>query len=526
VVTSGRADPSVGNPDPPPRGGRVRHLHTHPIAGRLARRLLDALRRDLGGLRAAVASRLGVRRGLLTYEVHPPGGMRRIHLRIDRDGCGLLLLDVTEAIHLNPTAALLARLALDHTPRGRAMRVLRGRFRGVDSARLGPEAEEIYALVEHVSTTTDPCPTCGLEGLARMPLFSTPVRAPYKADLALSYGCNNACRHCYNPPERAAMPSLSLTDWRRVLTRLARIGVPQVIFTGGEPTLIDGLPGLIRHAGRLGMVAGLNTNGRRLSDRALARSLAQAGLDHVQITLQSHLDEVHNAMTGADSFAQTVRGIRSALAAGLHTITNTTLTRRNLDHAELLVEFLHGLGLRTFAMNGMIYSGRGRTWEGGWGTGEGGRGTGDGRRGKDSPPSAVRRPPSPEDLAPVLAGVRDRAAELGMRFLWYTPTAYCRLSPLELELGPRRCNAAEYSICVEPNGDVLPCQSYYAPAGNILRDPWERIWNGRLFRSFRDRAADPRGCGLPEPCWECPDLSLCAGGCRIEREHSELMIAD
>ena len=539
-------------------------------AAPLARRLLAALHRDLGGLRAAAASLLAVRPGLFAYDVHPPGGTRRIHLRIEPDGSGLLLVDVSDAIHLSPTAALLARLALDRTPRQRALAVLRSRFHGVDSARLGGEAERIYALVGHLATTTDACPTCGLEGLARTPLFSTPVRAPYKADLALSYRCNNACPHCYNPRERAAMPSLPLAAWRRVLARLARVGVPHVIFTGGEPTLVDGLPELIRRAGRLGLVSGVNTNGRRLSDPRFVQSLARAGLDHVQITLESCRPEVHNAMTGAASFAETVRGIENSLAAGLHTITNTTLTRRNVDHAELLVEFLHSLGLRTFAMNGMICSGGGRGGkrEGGRGKGEGGndhsarwalnagdpdclsqdmlpsprlRGEGPGVRGSGtgsesgpssslppspfSPPSSpVSLRPSSEALAPVLVAVRERAAELGMRFLWYTPTAYCRLSPLELELGPRRCNAGEYSICVEPNGDVLPCQSYYTPAGNILCDPWERIWNSRLFRSFRERVADPRRCGLPEQCWDCPDLSLCAGGCRLERENSKLEI--
>lgn len=128
-------------------------------------------------------------------------------------------------------------------------------------------------------------------------------------------------------------------------------------------------------------------------------------------------------------------------------------------------------------------------------------------------------------MPPILIRIRDQAADLGMRFLWYTPTEYCRMSPVELELGAKRCNAAEYSICVEPNGDVLPCQSYYAAAGNILTDPWSSIWQGALFRSFRDRNADPRGTGLPEKCWSCPDLPLCGGGCRLERE-AHLGLAD
>lgn len=461
-------------------------------AARLARCLLGALGRDLAGLRAAVRFARTRRPALFSYCVDPPGGTRQIHLRIGPDGFGVLLVDVTDAIHLNPTAALLARLALDRTPPDRAVAVLGGRFRGVDPARLRREAEPVYVLIDQLRTGTAACPTCGLPDLARRPLFSTPVHAPYKADLALTYACNNACGHCYNPPDRAAMPSLGRDGWRRVLEKLATVGVPHMIFTGGEPTLAEGLLDLIRYARRLGLVTGLNTNGRRLADRAFTESLARAGLDHVQITLESHRAEVHNAMTGAASFEQTVRGIQAALGCGFHTITNTTLTRRNADHAEQIVEFLHGLGLRTFAMNGMIYSGCGRI---------------------------SRDALAEEELAPVLVGVRERATEMNMRFLWYTPTRYCRCSPVQLELGPRRCNAAEYSICIEPSGDVLPCQSCYIPAGNILRDPWDAIWHGPLFRSFRLRVADPRSAGLPEPCWDCPDLAICAGGCRLEREH-------
>ena len=462
---------------------------------RLPRRLLDGLRRDAAGFLAAVRPLPRVRPGLYAYRVHPPGGSRRVHLRVEADGSGLLLVDVRDVVHLNRTATLVAKSALEKRPLTETVGMMRSRFRGVDPARLEREVEEIYAAVDHLANTTDGCPTCGLAGLGRAPLFSVPVRAPYKADLAITYGCNNACRHCYNEAERKRMPPLGTDGWRRVLRKLASVGVPQVIFTGGEPTLYAGLPELIAEAGWLGLVSGLNTNGRRLAQGSFTHRLAHAGLSHVQITLESCRADVHNAMTGTESFDETVRGIRAAMEAGLHTITNTTLTRRNVGHAEQIVEFLAGLGLGTFAANGMIYSGHGRTAGDALGEAE---------------------------LGPVVVRLRDRAAELGLRFLWYTPTAYCRLSPVELELGPRRCNAAEYSVCIEPNGDVLPCQSYYVPAGNILRDRWETIWNSPLFRSFRDRGADPRGSGLPSECWDCPDLSLCGGGCRLEREHGKL----
>jgi radical SAM protein with 4Fe4S-binding SPASM domain len=456
-----------------------------------ARRLLVAARRDVAGLAAAVRPGVPPRPGLYAYRLHPPGGSRRIHLRIHADGSGVLLVDVTDAVHLNRTAAELAWLALEGTPPERAAAVLRRRYRGVDPAPSDRETRAVYAIVEHLSTAAGGCPTCGLAGAAWRPLFSTAVRAPYRADLALTYGCNNACGHCYNERARRAMASLDQDGWRRVLDTLAAAGVPHAIFTGGEPTLFGGLIELIRYADRLGLVVGVNTNGRRMADGAYARSLAQAGASHVQVTLESCRPEIHDAMTGSESFAETVRGVRNALGAGLHTITNTTLTRQNAGHAEEIVDFLHGLGVRTFAANGMIYAGLGRAC-----------------------PDAL----ADAELAPVLVRLRDRAAELAMRFLWYTPTAWCRLSPVELELGPRRCSAGEYSICVEPNGDVLPCQSYYRAAGNLLRDPWPAIWESDLFHGFRNRLGDPRASGLPPECWECLDLAVCGGGCRIQRD--------
>jgi radical SAM protein with 4Fe4S-binding SPASM domain len=460
------------------------------------RRALLAIGNDLRELRRAAGGRRGAR--LHTYDVRFSGGRRRLHLRTEADGSATLLVDVSDVIRLNPTAALLARLALDSVPLSRAAKILRRHFRHVSAEQAQAAASKIYAMVDRLTHPANgSCPTCGLAEAERLPWFSLPVSAPYKADLALGYGCNNACPHCYNPPPSPFAPPpspLAPPDWRRVLRRLAAIGIPHVIFTGGEPTLFPGLPDLIREAARLGLVTGLNTNGRRLSDARFVSSLRAAGLEHVQITLQSHDREIHNAMSGAESFDETLAGVRNAVATGLHAITNTTLTTRNVDHAGQMVEFLDGLGLRTFAMNGIIFAGGGRN-------------------STDALPA--------ETLAPVLADVRDRAARLSLRFLWYTPTRYCRLSPVELELGPRRCNAGQYSICIEPNGDVIPCQSYYVPAGNILRDPWERIWQSDLFRSFRFRTGDPQAAGLPQECWTCPELPVCGGGCRLEAEAIE-----
>jgi radical SAM protein with 4Fe4S-binding SPASM domain len=417
-----------------------------------------------------------------------------VHLRVKEDGTGVLFIDVTDVIHLNETAVEMIKPALEQVPRATTEARLARRYRGVTHAQLAEAIGTMYDFVGQLSSAADACPTCELSGtLAFAPIFSTPVTAPYKVDVALTYACNNACPHCYNETERLTMPSLSRADWFRVLDKLAEIGIPHVIFTGGEPTLVPALPQLIRHADKLGLIVGMNTNGRRLAQTAFVRELTEAGLNHVQITLESCYPRVHDEMVNAPgAFHETIRGIKAARAGGLHTITNTTITMDNQDHALNTVRYLHDLGLKTFAMNGIIHAGGGTASQ-----------------------SAV----PPQKMAALLAAVRDEAEALGMRFLWYTVTDYCLLSPVGLGLPPKRCNAGEYSMCVEPNGDVLPCQSYYAAAGNLLADPWDSIWNSELFRSFRDRETAPVSVtGLPEECRDCPDLELCGGGCRLERE--------
>ena len=458
---------------------------------KLGSRLWQGLQRDLGSFRAAFSELPTPTPGLQTFDVPLNGGQKRIHFRLEDDGSGVLFVDVTDVIHLNPTAAEMAFFALCGVPQNQAQSGLNRRLHPQDRSQMQSELTQIYTMVERFRAPETGCPTCAVNDLQRTALFSHRANAPYKADLAITYGCNNACNHCYNEPDRFEMASLTKHDWMRVIDTLNGKGVPHLIFTGGEPTLNPDLLELIQYADALGHVVGMNTNGRSLSHLPFVEQLAQAGLNHVQVTLGSSRPDVHDAVMNARSFHQTVRGIENAVASRIHTITNTTLMRRNMDHVEEIIDFLYDLGIRTFAMNGMIYSGGGF-----------------------ADPNAI-----PEDDMPaLLVRVRDHAADKGMKFLWYTPTEYCRMSPVELEIGAKRCNAGEYSICIEPNGDVLPCQSFYVAAGNILRDDWSQIWRSELFRSFRDREDDPVWAGLPEKCWECPDLPLCGGGCRIERE--------
>ena len=108
------------------------------------------------------------------------------------------------------------------------------------------------------------CPVHELELDTIMP-FSARPSAPYRMDLAITYRCNNDCAHCYNARERD-FPELTTAAWKGILDKLWDLGVPHIVFTGGEATLRHDLPELIAHAEANGQITGLNTNARRLAD--------------------------------------------------------------------------------------------------------------------------------------------------------------------------------------------------------------------------------------------------------------------
>jgi radical SAM protein with 4Fe4S-binding SPASM domain len=419
--------------------------------------------------------------GLHSYTRQTQFERSRIHLRIDPDGNGLLIVNANRIMHLNPSAAFMTYLYLEETPETQAIQHITHRYRiPIDSAQ--QDYRQIIHQLDELLRPDGACPLHDLD-IESIPPFSARPMAPYRMDLALTYRCNNDCPHCYNARPRTS-PEMDTDSWKQILGRLWKLAIPHVVFTGGEPTLRTDLPALIAHAEANGQITGLNTNGRRLSDAKFVQQLADAGLDHVQITLESHDSEIHDGMVATrGAWNQTVAGIRNALDTSLFVMTNTTMLRSNSPQMAETLDFLGELGVPTIGLNALIYSGHGLSV----GTGL-----------------------DENELPPLLELARQRSEHYGQRLIWYTPTQYCHFDPMQLELGVKGCTAALYNMCVEPDGAVIPCQSYYQPLGNLLVDPWKNIWNHELSISLRERR------NLPEKCSGCTLLSECGGGCPLK----------
>lgn len=423
--------------------------------------------------------------GMYHY-VHQQGKNKaRIHLRLEQDGHGLLLVNANRVFHLNPTAAFMAYLSLEGiSPEGCVLSVMRAY--NVPQKQAEKDYEAFERQLQELTLPEGPCPVCDLE-LETLAPFSMRPSAPYRMDLALTYRCNNDCSHCYNARPRQ-QKELDTTQWKDILDQLWQIGIPHIVFTGGEPTLRRDLPELIAHAEKNGQITGINTNGRRLKDSGLVNELVSAGLDHVQITLESHDAAIHDRMVRSQgAWQETICGIRNVVDSPLFIMTNSTLLQENAQPAQLikLLDFLAELRVPTVGLNALIYSGHGLETQSGL------------------PESA---------LPPLLDIARNKTSEHEQRLIWYTPTQYCHFDPIQLGLGVKGCTAALYNMCIEPEGSVIPCQSYYQSLGNMLTTPWEKIWNHDLAVSLRERK------NIPEACQICDLLPECGGGCPLAQQ--------
>ncbi len=404
----------------------------------------------------------------------------RLHLRIDPDGSGTLVINASSILHLNQTASLIAF----HHLHGRKPAEIEKILHKIFDLPPADTVNQIQLIITDLESfiAADGKPVNTYSGVEINAPYSRHPSAPYRMDLALTYRCNNDCQHCYNARLRS-YPELSTENWKKIIDRCWDLNIPHLIFTGGEPTLREDLVELIRYAEEKGQITGLNTNGRRLRDKDYIQQLVNAGLDHVQITLESHQEEIHDQMVSLPgAWKQTVAGIQNAVDSPLYVMTNTTMLKDNYSSMQETLEFLGNLGVPTVGLNALIYSGRGK--DVGTGLAE-------------------------DELKPLLTLAKQITQKQGQKLIWYTPTLYCHFNPLEMDLGIKGCTAALYNMCIEPDGGVLPCQSYYQQLGNLLKDSWKSIWEHDLALSLRERSY------VPGECQTCSLLEECGAGCPL-----------
>ena len=309
------------------------------------------------------------------------------------------------------------------------------------------------------------------------------MRAPHRMDLLVSamtrdgsWHCNQKCVHCYAAGQALSDEAeLSTDDWKKVLDICRSAGIPQVTFTGGEPTMREDLFELISHA--RWFISRLNTNGIRLTPE-YCKKLREAELDSVQITFYSADPEVHNRLVGAVRYEETLAGIRNALSQGLSVSINTPLCTLNRDYEKTLA-LLHELGVIYVTCSGLITTG------------------------SAAGPESESLQLNSEELEEILRGAVAYCHNNGMEIAFTSPGWLEEEVFEELNIPSPSCGACLSNMAVTPGGNVVPCQSWLSdkPLGNILTDDWKDIWDSEPCRTRRDYSAQLTG--------ECPLRRYC-----------------
>jgi PqqA peptide cyclase len=317
-----------------------------------------------------------------------------------------------------------------------------------------------------------------------------PPPSPFTLIAELSYQCPLHCPYCSNPVDIGAerhRDELATEDWVRTFRQARGLGVLQLALTGGEPMLRRDLAELCAAACEAGLYSSLITAGTLFTaDRAQA--LKEAGLDHVQISIQSPNAQDNDRIAGNRSFAKKIAAARLARELDFPLTINCVLHRQNLDRIEELLDLTLELGAQRLELANTQYYGWALlnqeallpTWE-------------QLRRGEE----AVKR-------------FRDRVGPR-VDVLWVLPDLYEEL--------PKPCMGGwgRTAMVVSPSGDVLPCQAASTIPGlafaNVREHDLAWIWNeSEAFARFRGTE------WMQEPCRSCPlgRQEEDWGGCRCQ----------
>lgn len=303
----------------------------------------------------------------------------------------------------------------------------------------------------------------------------------------LTYRCNLQCPYCYNPLDLGSYrDELDAATWCRVIDEAADLGVVQLHLSGGEPTLraLECCT-IIQRARQRDLYTNLITQGTFLTDDLLDR-LLDAGLDHIQISLQAAESPLADTIAGARVHESKLEALQRALRRNVAVTLNCVLHARNIDDASEVISLAERLGVRRLELaNTQFY---------GW--------------------ALLNRAallPTHAQVERASTVIRQARERLGaaMEITHVLADYY--------EEFPKPCMSgwAQQFMTVTPDGRVLPCPAATAITTlrfkNVRDTSLADIWlRSDAFNAYR-------GTGwMPDPCQSCERREIDWGGCRCQ----------
>lgn len=343
-----------------------------------------------------------------------------MHLRIESPDHAILILNASTVLHLNQTAAEFIYGLIINEDRKETIKELSRRY-DIPKDVLAKDYDNLFERLTTMLTTPDLDPVSFLDFERQTP-YSGDLLSPYRLDLALTYR-NHDGDEVKEELRKRVDQELSEDEWLQIVESAWKIGIPQVVFTGGEPTLQPFLPKLIAAAEKNGQVTGLLTNGVKFADAEYMNLLLNQGLDHLMLVLDPQVNDCWEA-------------IANLMPEDIHVTVHLTIDRDDFDFYHDILANLRGQDVDTLSLS-----------------------------------------TNSDELEELLQQINEHAMDEGFEIIWDLPVPYSTLNPVELELDEEETRAQGKAwLYVEPDGDVLQAQGQTDVLGNILTDEWDGIW--------------------------------------------------
>ena len=316
---------------------------------------------------------------------------------------------------------------------------------------------------------------------------TTPLHKPLGLLAELTHRCPLGCPYCSNPIALdPRTDELDTTTWARVFREAAGLGVLQAHLSGGEPGARRDLVEITKSAHAAGLYTNLITSAVGISDKTLGL-LSDAGLDHVQISIQDSTEKSADHIAGYEgAFARKCALAAEVVRLKLPLTVNAVMHRANIERIADMVDLALTLGATRVEIAHVQYYG--------WGL-----------------KNRAMLMPTREQVMRAAKVVEDLRARHHGRIVIdaVVPDYYARL--------PKPCVGGwgRRSLNVTPAGKVLPCHAAESIPGlefwNVRERSLADIWaNSPAFNAFRGTS------WMQQPCATCPKREDDFGGCRCQ----------
>ncbi len=302
----------------------------------------------------------------------------------------------------------------------------------------------------------------------------------------LTYACPLQCPYCSNPIDYANYKTeLDTEDWLRVLTQARKMGAVQLGFSGGEPLTRKDLPELVKHARELGYYSNLITSGYGLTEEKIIQ-LKEAGLDHIQVSIQASSQELNDHIAGTASFTHKKEVAHLVKKHGYPMVLCVVIHRENIHQMPEILAMAEELGADYLELANTQYYGWAHI-----------------NRNLLLPTQAQF-----EKAEAIAQAFKEKVAGK-MKIYYVVPDFY--------EDRPKACmnGWGTTFLTIAPDGVALPCHSARELPGlecpNVKDYSIEEIWNeSKAFSYFRGIE------WMKEPCSSCDEKEKDFGGCHCQ----------